>query len=386
MTSKVFVSGCFDTLHSGHVAFLKTAASFGDLYVGIGQDKTIALLKGKTPVNTEAERLFMVRSLRYVKEAWINRGVGLLDFAEELERLLPDIFIVNEDGHSPDKAALCARLGIAYRVLQRLPEPGLTARSSSALNKSDKLPYRAEICGGWLDQAFVNCLQPGWVICARLTPHPNFAGGGGLAGSTRACLARLNAAGLTNMEPEAYAKLLFRFENGIDEPERPISGAQDALGLCLPGISFQYYDSGYWPRVTQTVADAEVIHWLEAHLSLYPINQRPPEFSPLCGKNLDHAALEVLARASALCKSAIETRSLENFAESVALCRQAQKTLFPAMFPPQALSEIERLEAAGSFRAWKFTGAGGGGWVLLVDARGIPGAIPIKISVDGGVG
>ena len=36
MQKKVFVSGCFDMLHSGHVAFFEEAATHGDLYVGIG--------------------------------------------------------------------------------------------------------------------------------------------------------------------------------------------------------------------------------------------------------------------------------------------------------------------------------------------------------------
>ena len=39
---KVFVSGCYDLLHSGHVAFFAEAAKLGDLYVGIGSDRTIA--------------------------------------------------------------------------------------------------------------------------------------------------------------------------------------------------------------------------------------------------------------------------------------------------------------------------------------------------------
>jgi cytidyltransferase-like protein len=36
MQKKVLVSGCFDLLHSGHIAFLKSAAAYGDLYVCIG--------------------------------------------------------------------------------------------------------------------------------------------------------------------------------------------------------------------------------------------------------------------------------------------------------------------------------------------------------------
>lgn len=54
---KVFVSGCYDMLHSGHVAFFEEAASHGDLYVGIGSDKTIYELKARKTINTEAERL-----------------------------------------------------------------------------------------------------------------------------------------------------------------------------------------------------------------------------------------------------------------------------------------------------------------------------------------
>ena len=38
---KVFVSGCYDLLHSGHVEFFRQAAQYGDLYVGIGSDATI---------------------------------------------------------------------------------------------------------------------------------------------------------------------------------------------------------------------------------------------------------------------------------------------------------------------------------------------------------
>ena len=380
MTKKVFVSGCFDMLHSGHAAFFKAAAAFGDVYVSVGRDETVARLKGKAPVNTQEERLFMVRGMRYVKDAWLGGGVGMLDFAADLERLRPDIFVVNEDGHTAEKAALCARLGIEYRVLPRIPEPGLPARSTSALCGGGTLPYRAELCGGWLDQPFVNRIQPGWVVCAQLEPHPSFTQGG-LATSTRDCLAQLRAAGLAHMEPEALARLVFRVENGIDQPDHPVSGAQDALGMCVPGISFQYYDSGYWPRQVESIVEETTLRWLEAHLSLYPLRPRPTVFDPLQGHDLQNGgALETLAQASAQCKNAIETRSLIDLAESFSLCRQAQRALFPAMFPSRILSEIERLEVQGRFPSWKFTGAGGGGWVLLVDAEGLPEAVPLKIS------
>ena len=71
---KVFVSGCYDMLHSGHVAFFEEAARYGDLYVGIGSDKTIFELKARKTINTDAERSYMVKYIRVVKDAWINSG------------------------------------------------------------------------------------------------------------------------------------------------------------------------------------------------------------------------------------------------------------------------------------------------------------------------
>lgn len=379
MADKVFVSGCFDMLHSGHMAFLKTAASFGDVFVGVAQDETLLILKNKTPINTQDERLFMVKSLKYVKDAWINSGTGMLDFKEDIERFLPDIFIVNEDGHTAEKETLCARLGIEYKVLKRLPEPGLPARFSSAL-RSAAVPYRVEICGAWLDQLFINEKQPGYVICAKLEPDEAFAShpGGGLATSTRSCLENLKSAGVNNIKNEELARLTFRLENAIDKKDHPVSGAQDALGLCMPGISFQYYDNGYWPTHINTLNDSDTLQWMEEHLSLYPLTPRKQGFDPLEGKSLSKSAMKALAESSEMCKSAIENRDIGLLSQSFTVCRDAQKALLPAMFPESILDEIKGISS--HIRNWKFTGAGGGGWVILLDAADLPGAVPIKIS------
>ena len=98
-------------LHSGHVAFFEEAATHGDLFVGIGSDRTIGELKGRRTINGERERLYMIRSLRYVKDAWINRGSGLLDFEEELRGLRPDIFFVNGTSEKLFENGLCLPSG-----------------------------------------------------------------------------------------------------------------------------------------------------------------------------------------------------------------------------------------------------------------------------------
>ena len=108
---KVFVSGCFDMLHSGHVRFLEEAASYGDVYVGLGADRTIMELKGRPPVNSQSERKYLLEALRHVKACVVNSGSGFMDFVAELDRVAPDIFIVNEDGNTPAKAELCRQRG-----------------------------------------------------------------------------------------------------------------------------------------------------------------------------------------------------------------------------------------------------------------------------------
>ena len=66
MQKEVFVSGCFDLLHSGHVEFFQRAAAYGDLTWRLGSDKTVFDLKGRPPVNSEEERRFMVGSVSCV--------------------------------------------------------------------------------------------------------------------------------------------------------------------------------------------------------------------------------------------------------------------------------------------------------------------------------
>ncbi|MBQ4231228.1 MAG: adenylyltransferase/cytidyltransferase family protein, partial [Salinivirgaceae bacterium] len=184
---KVFVSGCYDMLHSGHVAFFKEAATYGDLYVGIGSDRTIEKLKGRKTINSEQERLYMVKSIRYVTDAWINSGSGLLDFVDELRRLKPNRYVVNEDGHSPAKADLCRELGIEYIVLKRTPEAGLPTRSTTALRGGTgcQLPYRLDIAGTWIDQPQLSKIRPGWAITISLEPIVEYNERSGMSTSTR---------------------------------------------------------------------------------------------------------------------------------------------------------------------------------------------------------
>ena len=131
---KVIATGCYDWFHSGHVRFTEEASAYGDLYVCLGSDANVRLLKGGGhPLLCQEERRYVLGSIKYVKQALITTGSGWVDADPEIRRLKPDIYIVNEDGDKGGKREYCAGLGLEYLVLKRTPAPGLPQRSSTDL-------------------------------------------------------------------------------------------------------------------------------------------------------------------------------------------------------------------------------------------------------------
>jgi len=131
---KVLVTGSFDWFHSGHVRFFEEVSEIGDLYVVVGHDENIGLLKGPGhPLFPAAQRRYITGSIRFVKLALISTGNGWLDAEPECRAIRPDIYAVNEDGDRPEKARFCEQNGIEYRVLKRLPKAGLPRRQSTML-------------------------------------------------------------------------------------------------------------------------------------------------------------------------------------------------------------------------------------------------------------
>lgn len=378
---KVFVSGCFDLLHSGHVAFFRDASRLGELYVGIGSDATIRELKGRDPVSGQEERLYMVKSVRFVNDAWINRGSGIMDFEEDVRRFRPDIFLVNEDGNSPAKSRLCEELGIEYVVLERIPDSGLPARSTTSIRQADhcQLPYRLDLAGTWIDQPYVNRYGPGWAITISLEPVVEYNERSGMSTSTRNAARKLWPYQLPPEKPEKLAEILFRYEN---EPGRKeVSGAQDSLGICIPGLSRHFYDTGYWPKKIESCHDEEVLLWLENHLFMVLLWPRPAGFNPLEGAQLNAENVLNLTNAAENCWPAILNRDLAQFARYFQASFEAQTKLFPAMYN----AEIDRVISGykDQVLAWKLAGAGGGGYLAVVAGQQLPGTMKVKIRRPG---
>ena len=364
---KVFVSGCYDLLHSGHVEFFRQASQYGDLYVGIGSDQTILGYKHHKTFYPEQERLFMVKSIKYVKDAYINAGDGIMDFVPTIDIVKPDIFVVNADGSSEAKRQFCQERGIEYVVLQRTPADGLTARSSTDIKDSTcQLPTRLDLAGTWIDQPYVSCHAPGWAITMSLLPTFEVRERCGLSTSTRNMIKKIWPVKLPDMNPEILAKLVFCFENDPERSDGIVSGAQDAIGICMPGLVRHYYDNRFWPDKFETCLDEKVLSWVESHVCMIPMDPRRPGCSVVEGKDITEPKVKNLAKAADDCWNAILAMDFAAFASAFQSSFDAQIALFPAMIQGCVQGFIDEYSVLPEVHAWKMPGAGGGGYLVLV--------------------
>lgn len=93
----IFVNGCFDLLHPGHIEMLKEAKSLGgELMVAIDSDERVAEMKGDSrPINNQETRKYILESIKYVD------AVVIFNSSEQLETIVktlkPDIMMVGSD-------------------------------------------------------------------------------------------------------------------------------------------------------------------------------------------------------------------------------------------------------------------------------------------------
>lgn len=93
----VWVNGCFDVLHRGHIELFKFAKSNGEkLIVGIDSDSRVKQLKGSSrPINNQEDRKYFLECIKFIDE------VVIFNTQSELEDAIlsysPDIMIVGSD-------------------------------------------------------------------------------------------------------------------------------------------------------------------------------------------------------------------------------------------------------------------------------------------------
>ncbi len=337
---KVFVSGCFDLLHSGHIEFLREAAELGDVYVALGADETIKRLKNKTPVFFEQERKSILEALSCVHQVFISPtpdttepAVLKMDFVPVLDAVNPDIFFVNVDGDTPEKRALMQERNIQYVIANRVPGQGMPVRSTTSVCtsiRSQKVaPLRVDFAGGWLDvpqyhvagEYVVNCaISP--MVSLTDWPYRKCAGLGGSA-----------------------AWSLLNGKNPVQSELALGCGWQDAAIVDETGVCV--WQSGDLPALDFKRSGS----FLKGKMALLD-TQKPHDTPSLRAKERDFSPIK---RAARIARDAVMAEDVLKLADAVRLSYQQQ--LQEGMAPlPDIAQSIAR----------KYCGGGHGGYALYL--------------------
>jgi galactokinase/mevalonate kinase-like predicted kinase len=299
----------------------------------------------------------------------------MLDFLPELEKNRPDIFVINEDGSSKEKREMCKTRNIEYVVLSRIPHDNLPKRSTTDLRKKCTIPFRIDLAGGWLDQPFVSEYHKGSVLTISIEPLIEFNLRSGMASSSRNRAIELWNSEIPSGNPERLAKILFSFEN--TPGTYPIAGSQDSLGIVMPGLNKLNYDGKYWPESIESVHNNVILDWLEKHLSLITLGPRVSTFDVLENIDINLENAKKLADAAENCWKAILEKDIIKFGKYFSDSFYAQIKMFPNMVTKEIFDLIEQYKDKAY--GWKLSGAGGGGYLILVTDKELDGAIKIKI-------
>ncbi|HEX2101558.1 MAG TPA: adenylyltransferase/cytidyltransferase family protein [Candidatus Synoicihabitans sp.] len=172
---KVFVSGCYDILHAGHVQFFREARALGDyLIVSFASADVLWLHKRRRSSLPDEHKQALIASLDMVDEVVVGKGCDEgIDFYDHFRRLRPDILAVTEDDkYTPLKQALCAEVGARYVALPKTP-PQFTPISTTEIVRRvrapSEAPLRVDFAGGWLDVPR-HARDGGYIVNCAISP------------------------------------------------------------------------------------------------------------------------------------------------------------------------------------------------------------------------
>jgi cytidyltransferase-like protein len=189
---KVFVSGCYDILHAGHLQFFEEARALGDyLIVSFASADVLWHHKRRKPSIPDDHKRVLLQGLRMIDEVIVTQGHKEgLDFEEDFLRICPDFLIVTEDDkYGAVKREICEKVGAQYTILPKTPprfEPVSTSSIVRWVQAPTEAPLRIDFAGGWLDvprfsregEFIVNCaISP--LVSLREWPFEKQAGLGG---------------------------------------------------------------------------------------------------------------------------------------------------------------------------------------------------------------
>ena len=332
---RIFVSGCYDIVHAGHIQFFEEARALGDhLTVSFASADVLWHHKQRRSSIPDDHKKRLLESLRMVDEVIIGTDIGTgLDFGTYFLEAKPDMLVVTEDDLYGDiKREICTQVGAEYHILPKNP-PKFQPVSTSGIVKWVKAPtespLRVDFAGGWLDVpkyaregAFVvNCaVSP--MVSLRNWDYEKRSGLGG-----------------------SGAWVLLNGENGIDDELALGVGWQDPAviketGLCawksgeLPVLDFK--------RNGEMLRGKMAIYWTG-------IEHDTPGNAKIARD------YDLIATAGKVARQAILDESLTELAKAVSLSYEAQIG--------EGMEELPKIAGA---LAQKYSGGGFGGYGLYL--------------------
>ncbi len=340
---KVFVSGCYDIVHAGHVQFFREARALGDhLTVCFASAEVLWKHKRRKSSLPDEHKRALIAALRTVDEVVVGEGLEEgIDFREHFLRIRPQILAVTEDDKYADlKRALCAEVGAKYVVLPKTPpefKPISTTEIVRYIRAPQEAPLRVDFGGGWLDVPrfaragayVVNCaISP--TVSLRDWPYERNAGLGG-----------------------SGAWALLNGKDGVNSELDLGVGWQDPAVISETGLCV--WRSGQRPDLEFKGDGA----FLRGRMALYWTGASHD--TPSVVKNTRD--LDAIARAGQAARDAAWASSLEGLAGAVRLSYAEQRA--EGMEPlPEPVAGVKPL-------AMKYCGGGFGGYALYLCASAI---------------
>jgi cytidyltransferase-like protein len=342
---RVFVSGCYDIVHAGHVQFFTEARALGDhLTVSFASSEVLWIHKQRRSSLPDEHKQGLIAALKMVDEVVVGRGLDEgIDFREDFLRIRPQILAVTEDDKYADlKRALCAEVGARYVVLDKTPprfKPISTSEIVRYIRSPQEAPLRVDFAGGWLDVPryardgayIVNCaISP--TVSLRSWSYERNAGLGG-----------------------SGAWALLNGHNGVSAELDLGVGWQDPAVINETGLCV--WHSGPAPRLEVKVGG----DFIAGRMALYWTGV-PHDTPSMVGGARDYAAI---ARAGQLARDAVWARSLPQLAEAVAASYAVQLRESMMPLPGDPAGETAKLGGVRPL-AWKYSGGGFGGYALYL--------------------
>jgi len=346
--TRVFVSGCYDILHAGHVQFFREACALGShLIVSFASAEVLWLHKRRRSSIPDEHKRALIAALDMVDEVVVGNGREEgLDFKEDFLRLRPDVLAVTDDDkYGPLKRELCAQVGAKYVVLPKTPlqfTPISTTEIVRWIKAPQEAPLRVDFAGGWLDVPryaraggfIVNCaISP--VVSLRSWPYERNAGLGG-----------------------SGAWALLNGRDGVTSELDLGVGWQDPAVIRETGLCV--WRSGPHPDL-ELKTNGAILHGRLALLW----SGAPHSTPAVVDQKRDYDAINC---ASHVARDAVWQQDVAKLAEAVRLSHGVQRAEGMSPLPGDPAAPANKELMACQPLAWKYCGGGYGGYAVYLFA------------------